>query len=329
VDLESIQGRVLLHRLAAVADVVLYNVRPDVPPRLGIDAETLHRVNPRLIVCSLTGFGQDGPWANRPSYDLVIQALSGAMSLTGEPGRPPLRMGIPAGDLVGGSNCVTAICAALYRREKTGVGCFLAVSLLDSLVGMLTYMAQSYVATGVVPPPAGSGHQVVFPYLCAETADRPIVMAVFVEKFWGALCRALDRTDWITDPRFATNAARIANREVIEPLLLQVLRGRTAAEWTSRFEVHGVPGAPVLDVGQVLASDQVRHQQLVVSVDDGRGGTVETLGNPFKRPADPLVDPGRAPDLDEHAAEVLAQWLDLGDAQVRAALETRGRACPP
>jgi len=215
IDLETGDGRALLYRLAGEADVVFYNYRAGVAKRLGIDAASLHRVNPRLIVCSLTGFGEDGPWAERPSYDLVIQALSGAMSLTGEPGRVPVRMGIPAGDLVGGSNCVTVIAAALYRREKTGEGCFVSVSLLDSLVAMLTYIAQAYYATGNIPPPAGSGHTVVFPYLCADTADRPIVLAIFVEKFWVALAHAVDHPEWATDPRFSHNEARVENRHVI------------------------------------------------------------------------------------------------------------------
>lgn len=320
IDLEREAGRELLHDLARVADVVLYNYRPDVPPRLGIDAKTLHGVNPRLIVCSLTGFGEDGPWAQRPSYDLVIQALSGAMSLTGEPDHPPLRMGIPAGDLVGGSNCVTAIAAALYRREKTGEGQFLAVSLLDSLVAMLTYVAQANIATGVVPPPAGSGHQVVFPYLCAETADQPIVMAIFIEKFWGALCRAVDHPEWADDPRFALNDDRVAHRHIIEPMLLDVLLERTADEWMVAFEAEGVPAAPVLNVAQVLAMPQLLHQQMVTSVPDGQGGQVESLGNPFKTPGLDREPIGRAPGLGEHDTEILDEWLGITGADAHTRL---------
>ncbi len=324
VDLEREEGRALLHRLAREADVVLYNYRPDVPPRLGVDAATLHRVNPRLIVCSLTGFGEDGPLAERPSYDLVIQALSGAMSLTGEPDRPPVRMGIPLGDLAGGSNCATAVAAALYRRERTGEGCFVAVSLLDSLVGMLTYVAQMHVATGEIPPPAGSGHQVVFPYLTLDAADQPLVLAIFVEKFWGALCRAIDRPEWADDPRFARNADRVAHREVLEPMLRDLFRTRPAAEWMVRLEAHEVPAGPVQDVAQVMAMPQLRHQQMVVPVPDGLGGQVETLGCPIRTPGIERRPPGAAPQLDQHGADIVAEWLDLDDLEAAGELARAG-----
>ncbi len=311
IDLEQPEGRALVQRLAAQADVVLYNYRPDVPPRLGVDPETLHGINPRLIVCSLTGFGEDGPWAHRPSYDLVIQALSGAMSLTGEPGRPPVRMGIPLGDLAGGSNCVTAICAALFRRERTGEGCFVAVSLLDSLVGMLTYVAQMYVANGNIPPPAGSGHQSVFPYMIVDTADQPLVLAIFVEKFWTALCKALDRPAWIDDPRFARNVARLEHRDLLEPMLREVFQERTAAEWMVRMEAEEVPAAPVANLAQVMATPQIHHQGMIQEIPDGRGGTLETLGCPIRTPGLDREPPGACPQLDEHGDQVVAEWLGL------------------
>jgi CoA:oxalate CoA-transferase len=322
-DLESEEGRALLHRLVESADVVLYNYRPSVAAKLGVDHETLQRINERIIVCSLTGFGEDGPWANRPSYDLVIQALSGAMSLTGEPGRPSVRMGIPVGDLAGGSNCVTAIAAALYRRERTGEGCFLAVSLLDSLVGLLTYITQMYEATGAIPPPAGSGHQVVFPYGVVDTADQPLVLAIFVEKFWGQLCKAIDREAWIDDPRFARNDDRVAHREVLEPALRERFTHKTAAQWMERMVEHGVPAAPVHNVGQVVANPQLLHQRMVVDIPDGAGGTVRTLGCPIKTPGLPERPVGPAPELDQHADEVFQQWLGLSPDEARAEFQAR------
>jgi len=322
-DLESEEGQGLLHELAGSADVVLYNYRPGVAAKLGVDYETLKGINERIIVCSLTGFGEEGPWANRPSYDLVIQALSGAMSLTGEEGRPPVRMGIPVGDLGGGSNCVTAIAAALYRRERTGEGCFLAVSLLDSLVGMLTYITQMYEATGVIPPPAGSGHQVVFPYMVVDTADQPLVLAIFVEKFWGHLCRAIGREAWIDDPRFLRNDDRVAHREVLEPALRTRFREKTAAQWMALLVEHSVPAAPVHNVGQVMANPQLHHQRMVVDIPDGAGGTVRTLGCPIKTPDLPQHPVGPAPELDEHAVEVFEQWLGWSTDDARDALDAR------
>lgn len=323
-DLDRPEGRALFHRLAARADVVLYNYRPGVPQRLGVDPEILHGINPRLVICSLTGFGEDGPWAHRPSYDLVIQALSGAMSLTGEPGRPPVRMGIPLGDLAGGSNCVTAIAAALFRRERTGEGCFVAVSLLDSLAGMLTYVAQMHVATGEIPPPAGSGHQSVFPYMTVDTADQPLVLAIFVEKFWVALCKAIERPQWRDDPRFARNVDRVANRSQLEPLLRELFRERTAGDWMVRMEACEVPAAPVQHVGQVMATPQLRHQGMVQEIPDDRDGTVETLGCPIRTPGLERRPPGPCPDLDQHGDEVVAEWLELDPGAARATRGARG-----
>ena len=316
IDLESEQGRGWLHDLAAEADVVLYNYRPGVSTRLGVDADTLHSINPRLIVCSLTGFGEDGPWASRPSYDLVIQALSGAMSLTGEPDRPP----VPMGDLAGGGNCVTAIAAALYQRERTGKGAFVAVSLLDSLVGMLTYITQMYEATGLIPPPAGSGHQVVIPYMVVDTADQPIVLAIFVEKFWGHLCRAIDREEWATDPRFAKNEDRVAHRDVLEPALRARFREKTMHEWMERLVQHEVPSAPVHNIGQVWSNPQLQHQQMVVEIPDGQGGAVKTLGRPIKTPGREEATIGPAPELDQHADDVIQQWLGLGEDEAAGRL---------
>jgi len=327
IDLENAHGRELLHELAGHADVVLYNYRPGVPEKLGVDFDTLHAINPRLVVCSLTGFGEDGPWAKRPSYDLVIQALSGAMSLTGEPGRPPVRMGIPVGDLAGGANCVTAICAALYQRERTGKGCLVATSLLDSLVGMLTYIPQMYEATGVIPPPAGSGHQVVIPYMVVDTADQPIVLAIFVEKFWAHLCRAIDRPEWIDDPRFARNDDRVAHRDELEPALRRRFAEKTMAEWMELLVEHQVPAAPVHNVGQVMANPQLHHQQMVVDIPDGGGGSVRTLGCPIKTPGSERAPIGAAPDLDTDAIEVLADWLDA-DAERAEHMLSRARQGP-
>jgi len=320
IDLETEQGQQLLHELATRADVVLYNYRPGIPEKLGVDFDTLHAINPRLVVCSLTGFGEDGPWADRPSYDLVIQALSGAMSLTGELGRPPVRMGIPVGDLAGGANCVTAVCAALYRRERTGHGCLVTTSLLDSLVGMLTYIVQMYEATGAIPPPAGSGHQVVFPYMVVDTADQPIVLAIFVEKFWAHLCRAIDREEWIDDPRFARNDDRVAHRDVLEPALRRRFADKTMAEWMDLLVQHQVPAAPVHNVGQVMTNPQLHHQQMVVDIPNGLGGTVRTLGCPIRSPGVERPPIGAAPELDAHAVDVLGDWLGADTQRIEALL---------
>ncbi|RMG48064.1 MAG: CoA transferase, partial [Acidobacteria bacterium] len=239
-DLKSSAGRQVFHDLVRVSDVVLDNFRPGVMEELGLGYETLRRINRRIIACSITGFGKTGPYRDRPAFDLVLQAMSGAMSITGEPGRTPVRMGIPMGDLAGGMFAAQAISAALYARERTGEGCFIDLGLMDCLTALLTYVAQYYLAGGPVPRPAGSHHQSVVPYGVFATADGYLVIAVFAEKFWRALCRALERPDLAEDPRFARNELRLKHRAELLSILQEIFRRRPTEEWLTRLEAEGV-----------------------------------------------------------------------------------------
>jgi crotonobetainyl-CoA:carnitine CoA-transferase CaiB-like acyl-CoA transferase len=208
-DLRQEEGRQVLHDLVRISDVVFDNFRPGVMEEMGCGYETLKEINPRIIYCALSGFGKTGPYRDRPAFDLAIQASSGAMSITGEPGRPSVRMGIPMGDLGGSLFCAFAISAALYAREKTGLGRKIDIALMDCLVSLLTYVGQYYLLDGKVPGPMGSGHVSVVPYQAFPTKDIYIVVAVFVEKFWQALCRVLGAEELIDDPRFADNDMRV------------------------------------------------------------------------------------------------------------------------
>lgn len=281
-DLSLAEGREAFYDLARHSDVVLDNYRPGVVQRLGIDYETLAGVNERLISCSISAFGADGPHAGRPAYDLVVQAMSGLMSITGEAGRPPVRMGLPMGDLGGGLFAVIGIQAALLQRRSSGRGQKVDVSLLDSLVGMQTYLASTYFATGVEPRPVGSGHHNIVPYQAFRAADAYFVVATFTDAFWVQLCRALGRDDLGSDPRFRDNEGRKQHREEIVTVLEDLFQERPRAEWLALLEEAGVPCAPVNSLGEALADPQVAHREMTMTLEHPAAGAVKVAGTPLK-----------------------------------------------
>jgi formyl-CoA transferase/CoA:oxalate CoA-transferase len=308
-DLEAPAGREVFHHLCRAADVVWENFRPGVMARLGCAPETLRGINPRLVVCSISAFGQDGPYREWPAFDLALQAMGGAMSLTGEAGRPPARMGLPMGDLAGGMFGALAVAGALLRRERTGEGAHFDLSLLDCQVSLLTYVAQYFWADGRVPGRVGSGHASVVPYQAFATADGYLVVAVFAEKFWAGFCRAIERPDLAADPRFDTNPRRVEHRQTLVPLLEAVFPARPTAEWLARLHGEGVPAAPINPVDRVLIDPQVRLREMVVDLEHPRLGPVKTLGTPIRDAGAPALRPAPPPALGEHTDEVLRGLL--------------------
>src|SRR5262245_38030341 len=273
-DLEQPEGREVFHDLCRVADVVWENFRPGVLARLGCGPDVLHGINPRLVICSISAFGQEGPYREWPAFDLALQAMGGAMSLTGEAGRPPARMGLPMGDLAGGMFGALAVAGALLRRERTGEGTHFDLSLLDCQASLLTYVAQYFWADGRVPGRVGSGHQSVVPYQAFPTRDGHLVVAVFAEKFWAGFCRAIERPDLAAEPRCQSNPKRVECRDELVPMLEAIFPARTTAEWLSRMQREGVPAAPINSVGQVLSDPQVLLRQMVVSLEHPVLGTL-------------------------------------------------------
>ena len=308
-DLERPEGQAVLHDLCRVADVVWENFRPGIMARLGCAPETLRGINPRLIVCSISAFGQDGPYREWPAFDLALQAMGGGMSLTGEAGRAPARMGLPMGDLAGGMFGALAVASALFRREQTGEGAHFDLSLLDGQVSLLTYIAQYFWADGRVPGRVGSGHASVVPYQAFPTADGHVVIAVFAEKFWAGFCRAIERPDLATDPRFDSNPKRVEHRAELVPILEAVFPARTSAEWLARLQREGVPAAPINTVDQVVADPQVLLRRMVVDMEHPTLGTVRTLGTPIKAAGMPPFHPLPPSALGEHTESVLRDLL--------------------
>ncbi|HXG01926.1 MAG TPA: CoA transferase [Candidatus Binatia bacterium] len=322
-DLARPEGREVFLELVRHADVVWENFRPGVMARLGCDYPTLAAVNPRIVACSISAYGQEGPYRDWPAFDLALQAMGGAMSLTGEPGRPPVRMGLPMGDLAGGMFGALAVVAALARRQRTGRGAWVDLSLLDCQVSLLTYLAQYYWTDGRVPGPQGSGHASVVPYQALASRDGYLVVAVFAEKFWRGFCVAVERPEWESDPRFATNRARVEHREALMAELEPIFHQRSTHEWLKRLQAEGVPAAPIQSIDRVLEDPQVRLRQMVVDMEHPRLGRVPTLGSPIKvdgAMGTPVAPP---PALGEHTEAVLREWLGYPAERISALRRAR------
>lgn len=282
IDLTKSEGRDTFLDLVRHADIVWENFRPGVMAKLGCNYEAMSRANPKIVHCAISAYGQEGPHRELPAFDLALQARGGAMSLTGEPARPPVRMGLPMGDLAGGMFGSFAVAGALFRRERTGRGASIDLALLDCQVSLLTYIAQYYWTDGKALGPAGSGHISVMPYGAYATADGHLIIAVFNDRFWQGFCRAMKREEWHRDPRFATNGDRIANRAALEPLLVAAFHERPSADWLERLNREGVPAAPIQRVDEVLADEQVRYREMITEMDHPVHGRVPTIGTPIK-----------------------------------------------
>jgi crotonobetainyl-CoA:carnitine CoA-transferase CaiB-like acyl-CoA transferase len=330
IDLKTDAGRQLALRLALTCDVVVENFRPGTLDRLGLGFDTLRRSKAEMIVCSLSGFGQHGEQAGRASVDTVVQALSGAMSVTGERGGPPVKLGLPMGDLAGSMWAVVGILAALHRRSLTGRGDHVDVSLLDSLIGLQSYLAELYLVTGESPGPVGSGHHVVPGYGRYAVADGHLVLAAQMDVFWRNFWIAAGRPDLADDPRFLTVGDRSARFEEVEELVSETLRTRSLAEWAALLEEADVPFAPVLTIGEALEQPVARERRLTREVEQPQVGTVRVPGPVLKFLGSDLEGEVRhAPALGEHTRTILAEDLELSDDEIDDLVERLVVAAAP
>ncbi len=281
IDLKKERGREIFYRLTERSDVVYDNFRPGILTNLKIDYTTLAAINPRIICSSITAFGSDSPYGDRPAYDLTIQALSGVMSLTGEPGGAPLRMGIPTGDLAGALFSVIGIMGALRERDLSGRGRMVDISLLDSQLSLLTYQAAYYFLSGVLPEPLGSSHTSIVPFQAFKARDGYFCVAVVGERMWGRFCRAIERGELVADRRFASGADRLHHRRELTSELAGIFSTKSRGLWVERLQREGVPAAPVNNLAEALAEPAVLARNMVIEVDH-RGEKVSLLGNPVK-----------------------------------------------
>lgn len=321
VDLKSPGGKAIVDELAAHADIVVENFRPGVAKRLGVDYERLSKTNPRLIGCSVSGFGQDGPYRDKPAYDMVVQAMAGVMSLTGEQGRRPVRCGIPVGDVVAGMYGVIGILAALAVREKTGLGDYVDISMLDAQVSMLSYLGVYHLLAGIEPGPQGRGHLSIPTYRSFLAGDgREILITANTEKMWQSLVVALGAPELGSDPRFTLNADRLRNQDQLLPLLDARFATRASAEWVSILEAADVPVAPVNSVADALSDPQVLDRNMVIEVEYPDGATSRLIGNPVKFEHAGAPVPRPAPRLAANTSAVLRDVLGYSEQQVADAM---------
>ena len=317
VDLKAPEGLALIKELAAKCDIVVENYRPGVMERLGLGFETLSAINPGLIYCSISGYGQTGPLKDNPSFDIVLQAMSGAFSLNGEPGRLPTKLGLPMGDLAGGINGPIAILGALYERTRTGRGRFIDISLVDGLQGMLGYFAQLAFFTGKDPEPTGSQHQYLVPYGTFAAADGAIVIACLTASFWGRICEAIERPELVDDPRYDSLEKRRDAREEVNALVTDFTSRHTVAQLVAIFTAHEVPHAPILKLLEALDTPQAWHREMVVEVEHAALGKIPIVNRPFKFD-EAMPPPAAPPILGQHTDEILRDVLDWDDERISA-----------
>jgi crotonobetainyl-CoA:carnitine CoA-transferase CaiB-like acyl-CoA transferase len=314
-NLKPPRGRELLLKMVAKADVVIENFRPGVKQRLGIDYPALKAVNRRIILASISGFGQDGPYRDRPGFDQVAQGMGGLMSVTGLPGQGPVRAGIPLADLTAGIFCAYGILVALLEREQSGEGQWLHTSLLQAQIFMLDFQAARWLMEREIPGQAGNNHPTSIPTGVFHTADGNINIAASGQKMWEKLVGVLDAPELLAHPDYATGAQRSANRDALNRELGERLRARTSAEWVEILNAAGVPCGPIYSIDQMFADPQVQHLGIAQAVESRALGKIELVGQPITMSRTPsaLVEP--PPERGEHTDEVLAE-LGLDPAEI-------------
>lgn len=319
-DLKSEIGLEIFYELVKSADVVLNNFSAGVVKKLKIDFETLNNINPKIITCSITGFGETGPHSSRPAYDQIVQAYSGGMSITGPDANTPTRAGIPIGDLGSGLYGVIGILSALLSREKTNKGQHIDMSLLDVQISLLTYMATMQTLSGIDPKPIGNAHFVHVPYNSFTTKDGFVVIAVITDAFWEALLDVVN-TESLRDPRFSKSIDRLKNQQFIESELNKILSTQTSDYWIKALNKAKVPCGPINTFSQALSDEQIIHRNMMVEVEHPDGGKVKMPGNPIKfsyTDEDSYTPP---PHLGAHTKEILKEWGKFDDNAIQELIE--------
>ena len=319
IDFSKPEGADLVRRLAASSDVVVENFKVGGLTKFGLDAATLRATNPRLIYASITGFGQDGPYAGRAGYDYIIQGMGGLMSLTGQPdgtpGAGPIRVGVAVADLFTGMYTANAILAALVRRGVTGEGATIDLALFDVQLAMLANQGASAMVSGVDPGRQGAGHPNIVPYQTFAAADQAIIIAVGNDRQFARLAAILGAPEWSDDPAFATNAARVANRATLVPLIEQRIAARPAAEWLDALEQAGIPAGPINSISQALADPQAIHRGSRRTVDGGALGEVPIIGSPIRIDGERADAELAPPALGEHGGAILGELISQAEYQ--------------
>lgn len=313
IDFATEEGAALVRRMAADADVLVENFKVGGLRRFGLDAASLRAEHPRLIYASITGFGQDGPYAERAGYDYIIQGMGGLMSLTGlpdgEPGGGPMKVGVAVADLFTGMYTASTILAALYRREHTGEGATIDMALLDTQLAMLANQASNTLVSGAASRRMGAGHPNIVPYQPFNAKDQPLIIAVGNDRQFARLAAIVGHPEWAEDPAYATNAARVSAREKLVPMIAEIIATKPAAEWLVQLEAAGIPAGPINTISQALADPQAVHRGAQISAGGGALGEVPMVGSPMRIDGERADAPLPPPALGEHG-DLLSEWVD-------------------
>lgn len=316
-DITSPEGQHAVRQIALESDILVENFKVGGLKKYGLDYESLAALNPKLIYCSITGFGQTGPYAARPGYDFLVQGLGGMMSVTGErddmPGGGPQKTGVATADVFTGLYGVIGILAALHHREKTGEGQHIDMSLLDTQVAIMGNQAVGYLVSGKEPKRMGNAHTSIVPYEAFESADGHVILAVGNDSQFKSFCDVVGRPELAIDPRYQTNTARVENRTEIVPIVQEILRQRSTDDWVKLLEQNNVPCSPINGMKRVFEDPQVVDRGVRVLVKRSNGEEVPTVGNPIRFSKTPVEYHGAAPDLGEHTAEILREIKGLSD----------------
>ncbi|QCO03830.1 CaiB/BaiF CoA transferase family protein [Azospirillum argentinense] len=327
IDFERPEGQELVRKLAAQADVVIENFKVGGLVKYGLDYESLKAINPGLVYCSITGFGQDGPYAKRAGYDFMIQGMGGLMSITGQPdteaGGGPVKVGVAVTDVFTGLYATIGVLGALAHRDRTGEGQWVNLALLDVQVAVLANQAMNYLVGGKAPQRLGNAHPNIVPYQAFATLDGHIILAVGNDGQFAKFCQVAGRPELAQDPRYATNPARVANRKELVPILELLLEQRSSRDWLSALEAVGVPCGPINDVSQVFADPHVQARHIHQDLPHPTAGTVPTVASPIRYSATPIEHTVAPPTLGQHTDSVLGEALGLCAADI-AALREKG-----
>ncbi len=316
IDMKKAEGIAIVKSLVLKSDVVIENFTPGTMDGLGIGYETLSAINPRIIYCSITGFGPDGPFSNRAGYDLAVSAFGGLMGITGEPEGPPVKVGVAITDVTTGISAQGAICAALYAREKTGKGQRVDLSLLETQVAALVNIASSYLVSGDIPRRWGTAHETIVPYQGFETKDKYVIVAVGNDQLWSRFCKIIGMPELIDDPRFKTNPLRVRNRKECIGIIAPIMKTRPRDEWVQLLNEDAVPCAPINTMDEVFQNPQVLHRNMLVEMDHPKAGKIRLVGIPVKYSESKATVRIPPPVLGEHTREILADVLGFSGRQI-------------
>ncbi|MEH6470935.1 MAG: CaiB/BaiF CoA-transferase family protein [Halopseudomonas sp.] len=323
IDITNPEGQQLIRNLALQCDVVVENFKVGGLKKYGLDYDSLRAVNPKLVYCSITGFGQNGPYSHRAGYDFMIQAMGGLMSVTGEPDGNPMKVGVAQVDVLTGLYACNAIQAALFYRERNGEGQHIDLGLLDVQVATLANQAMNYLASDEVPGQLGNAHPNIVPYQAFSTADGYIILAVGNDSQFAKFCQLAGQANLANQPNFATNQARVINRNDLIPIIEKMMRKQTSAWWLDNLSTNGVPCGPINTIDQVFADPQVQHRQMQVELEHPEAGSSPSVANPVKFSQTPVSYQAAPPTLGQHSSLVLRDLLDLPDNQIND-LKARG-----